>query len=50
MLFFSDVKQYMPAKLCKTAGSIHLFKIYGQLSSNQIILEGNFLWGVIKIE
>ena len=25
MLFFSDVKQYIPVKLCKTAGSIHLF-------------------------
>ena len=25
MLFFSDVKQYIPVKLCKSAGSIHLF-------------------------
>ena len=25
MLFFSDIKQYIPLKLCKTAGSIHLF-------------------------
>ena len=39
MLFFSDVRQYVPVKLCKTAGSIHLFQIYGQLDSNQIILE-----------
>ena len=31
MLFFSDIKQYVPVKLCKTAGSIHLFQIYGQL-------------------
>ena len=31
MLFFSDVRQYVPVKLCKTAGSIHLFQIYGQL-------------------
>ena len=23
MLFFSDVKQYIPVKLCKSAGSIH---------------------------
>ena len=27
MLFFSDVKQYIPVKLCKSAGSIHLFQI-----------------------
>ena len=39
MLFFSDVKQYIPLKLCKSAGSIHLFQIYGQLSSDQIVLE-----------
>ena len=50
MLFFSDVRQYVPVKLCKTAGSIHLFQIYGQLSPNQIILEKNCLWDMIKID
>ena len=49
MLFFSDVKQYIPLKLCKTAGSIHLFQIYGQLSSDQIVLEKNCLWHIIRI-
>ena len=39
MLFFSDIKQYVPVKLCKSAGSIHLFQLYGQLDSDQIILE-----------
>ena len=50
MLFCSDIKQYIPVKLCKTVGSIHLFQIYGQLTSNQITLERNFLWDVITIE
>ena len=50
MLFFSGVKQYIQVKLCKVAGSIHLFQIYGQLTSNQITLERNFLWDVIKID
>ena len=50
MLFFSDIKQYVPVKLCKTAGSIHLFQIYGQLDPNQIILEKNCLWDMIKID
>ena len=27
MLFFSDVDKYVLVKLCKTGGSIHLFKI-----------------------
>ena len=49
MLFFSDVKQYIPLKLCKSVGSIHLFQIYGQLSSDQIVLEKNCLWDMIRI-
>ena len=39
MLFFSDVVQYVPVKLCKTAGSIHLFKILGHLPPDKLILE-----------
>ena len=50
MLFFSDVKQYIPVKLCKSAGSIHLFQMYGQLNSDQIVLEKNCLWDMIKIK
>ena len=50
MLFSSDVRQYVPIKLCKSAGSIHLFQIYGQLDSNQIFLEKNCLWDMIKID
>ena len=50
MLFFSDIRQYVPVKFCKSAGSIHLFQIYGQLDPNQIILEKNCLWDMIKID
>ena len=50
MLFFSDVKQYVPVKLCKTVGSIHLFLIYGQLTLDQVFLERKYLWDVIKID
>ena len=28
MIFISDVQNYVPTKLCKTAGSIHLFQNY----------------------
>ena len=49
MLFFSDVKQYILVKLCKIAGSIHLFQIYGQLISDQTTLERKYLWDNIKI-
>ena len=37
-------------KLCKTAGSIHLFQIYGQLTSDQITLERKYLRDIIKID
>ena len=51
MLFFSDIKQYIPVKLCKTAESIHLFQIYGQLAPDQITLERKYyLWDVIRID
>ena len=30
MICISDMQNYVPIKLCKTAGSIHLFKIKGQ--------------------
>ena len=32
-IFISDVQNYVPIKLCKTAGSIHLFKIIGMLKT-----------------
>ena len=31
IMFISDVQNYVPIKLCKIAGSIHLFKIRGTL-------------------
>ena len=50
MLFISDVDQYVPVKLCKTAGSTHLFKIFGHLTPDQIILERRLLWDVVQID
>ena len=49
MLFFSDVKHYVPVKLCKTAGSIHLFKIIGHLTHAKITLKRRLLWDVVQI-
>ena len=43
MLFISDVQNYVPIKLCKTAGSIHLFKIKGTLKPKNIKLNKNYL-------
>ena len=38
MVFISDVQNYIPIKLCKTAGSIHLFKITGMIKTEHIKL------------
>ena len=50
MLFISDIQNYVPIKLCKTAGSIHLFKIKGTLKSGDIKLDKNYLWDTLEID
>ena len=50
ILFFSGIKQYVPVKLCKTAGSIYFFQIYEQLTPDQITLERKYLWDIIRID
>ena len=50
MIFISDVQYYVPIKLCKTAGSIHLFKITGMLNSENIKLNTNYIWDAVEID
>ena len=50
MIFISDVQIYIPTKLCKTAGSIHLFKIIGELKAENIKLNKNYLWDMLEID
>ena len=50
MLFISDVQNYVPIKLCKTAASIHFFKIKGTLKSENIKLNKNYLWDTLEID
>ena len=40
----------MPVTLCKTAGSIHLFKIIGHLTPTQITLKKRLLWDVVQLD
>ena len=49
MIFISDVQNYVPIKLCKTTGSIHLFKIIGTLKAENIKLIKNYLWDTLEI-
>ena len=50
MIFISDVQSYVPIKLCKTAGSIHLFKIAGMLKPENIKLNWNYIWDTLEID
>ena len=50
MLFTSDTQYYILVKLCRTAGSIHLFKNTGKLIPEHIKLKKNILWDVIEID
>ena len=50
MVFISDVQNYIPIKLCKTAGSIHLFKITGTLKAENIKLNKNYIWDMLEID
>ena len=50
MLFISDVKYYVLIKLCKTAGSIHLFTITGTLVPDNVKLKENYIWDIIEID
>ena len=49
MLFISDVQCYLPVKLCRTAGSIHLFQITGKLTPEYVKLKRNILWDVMEL-
>ena len=50
MIFISDVQNYIPIKLCKTAGSIHLFKITGMIKAENIKLNKNYIWDTLEID
>ena len=50
IIFISDMQNYVPIKLCKAVGSIHLFKIIGMLKAKNIKLNKNYLWDTLKID
>ena len=50
MIFISHVQNYIPIKLCKTAGSIHLFKITGTIKAENTKLNKNYTWDTLEID
>ena len=49
VLFISNVQNYILIKLCKTSGSIHLFRIQGTLKPGDIKLNRHYLWDTLEI-
>ena len=50
MLFISDIQYYVPIKLCRTAGSVHLFKIAGRLTIDKVRLKKHYVCDVLEID
>ena len=50
MIFLSNIKSYVPIKLCKTSGSIHLFKLMGSINRENVTLHRNTIWDIMEID
>ena len=50
MLFISNTRSYVPIKLCRIAGSIHLFRIRGRLTTEHIRFKKNWIWDVLELD
>ena len=50
MLFISDIQHYVLVKLCKTAGSIYLFKVTGKIATDKVKLNKHYVWDVLEID
>ena len=50
MMFISNIKSYVPVKLCKTSGSIHLFKLMGSIKREDITLHRNTICDILDID
>ena len=49
-LFIADNHCYIPLQLNKLAGSIHLLKLHGILTKENLILRKNWIWDVLEID
>ena len=50
LLFLSNAHSYVPVKLRRIAGSIHLFRIKGRLKPENVKLKKNWIWDVLEID
>ena len=49
VLFILNTTNYVPIKLCRKAGRIHLLKIRGRLTIENMRFKRNWIWDVLEI-
>ena len=49
-LFLADTKSYVSLNLNQSAGNVHLFKLIGELSQNNVVLKKNWIWDMLEIK
>ena len=49
-LFLANTKSYVSLNLNQSARNMHLFKIMGELSPNDVILKKNWIWDVLEVK
>ena len=45
-----NAKTYVPIKLCRIAGSIHLFRIGGRLTIENVRFKRNGIWDILEMD
>ena len=50
ILFILGKQYYILVKLCKTAGSIYLFKITGKIMMEKVKLNKHYIWDILEID
>ena len=50
VLFISNATTYVPIKLNRIAGSLHLFKLRGRLTIENVRFKRNWIWDILEID
>ena len=48
-LLLADTESYVPLELNKLAGNIHLFKLIGELSLDNVTQKKNWIWDILEV-
>ena len=49
-LFLADTKSYVLLNLIQSVRNMHLFKLMGEISPNDVVLKKNWIWDVLEVK